>query len=93
MPNLVSKVTVAAVVFVAVAYQFLFKTIIFDTLGHGRTLEPLASFRNVQCEKVEGLGLEGCEDMWLHDSTGYLYMACSDTQSRTQWLPALVKTL
>lgn len=90
MVNLVSKVAIVGVVFVAVVYQFVAKTIIFDSLGYGRSLEPLAAFSNVRCEKVDELGLEGCEDMWLHESTGFLYMACSDSQSRTQWLPASV---
>ena len=90
MVNFVSKIAVFGTVFIAIAYQFLFKSIIFDTLGFGRKLSSIKEFENVQCEKVTELGLEGCEDMWLHESTGYLYMACSDSQSRTQWLPACV---
>jgi arylesterase/paraoxonase len=93
MVNLISKIAIVGVVFIAMAYQFVFKTLIFGSLGYGRSIEALVSFSNVRCEKVEELGLEGCEDMWLHDSTGFLYMACSDSQSRPQWLPALVPYL
>lgn len=78
------------VVLVSVLYQFLFKSLIFDVLGHGRIITSIKDLKNVQCEKVDELGLEGCEDMWLHDKTGFLYMACSDTASRIQWLPASV---
>src|SRR6187402_2901544 len=90
MVNLLSKVAIVGIAFIAVLYQFVFKTIIFDTLGYGRSIESLSTFNDVRCEKVDELGLEGCEDMWLHESTGFLYMACSDSQSRTQWLPAFV---
>jgi arylesterase / paraoxonase len=90
MVNLISKVAIVGVVFIGILYQFIFKTIIFNTLGYGRSIEPLSAFENARCEKVTELGLEGCEDMWLHESTGFLYMACSDSQSRTQWLPASV---
>jgi arylesterase/paraoxonase len=90
MVNLLSKVAVVGVVFVAVLYQFIFKTLIFDVLGHGRHISSIKAFNHVKCEKVDELGLEGCEDMWLHDKTGYLYMACSDSTSRVAWLPAFV---
>lgn len=90
MVNLVSKVAIIGVVVLAVIYQFVFKALIFTTLGYGRSLESLDSFSDVRCEKVEELGLEGCEDMWLHQPTGFLYMACSDSDSRTQWLPTFV---
>lgn len=88
MVNLISKVTVVGVVFAAVLYQFLLKSIIFDGLGYGREVMSVKDFKGFRCEKVTELGLEGCEDMWLHQPTGLLYMACSDSQSRAKWLPA-----
>jgi arylesterase / paraoxonase len=90
MVNLVSKIAISGVVFVAVVYQFIFKTLIFDTLGHGRKLKSIKDFNHVRCEKINVAGLEACEDMWLHEPTGFLYMACSTSESRTKWLPALV---
>jgi len=88
--NLASRVAIFGIVFVAIAYQLFFKYIIFDALGYGRKVLSIQHFENVRCEKVTELGLEGCEDMWLHSPTGFLYMACSDSQSRTQWVPAFV---
>lgn len=90
MVNLASKIAIVGAAFIAIAYQFIFKTIIFDTLGYGRKVLSIKDFNNVRCERIDELGLEGCEDMWLHDATGYLYMACSDIDSRTKWLPAYV---
>jgi arylesterase / paraoxonase len=93
MANLLSRFAIVGVVFVAVAYQFIFKSIIFDTLGYGRTVLSIKDFPDIRCEKITELGLEGCEDMWLHEPTGFLYLACSDSQSRTQWLPAWVEPI
>ena len=90
MPNLLLRTTAVGAVVLAALYQFIAKTIIFDTLGYGRAVRTINSFSNVNCQKLDDLGLEGCEDMWLNDRTGLLYMACSDSQSRVQWLPASV---
>ncbi|KAJ5043078.1 uncharacterized protein L3040_004465 [Drepanopeziza brunnea f. sp. 'multigermtubi'] len=84
-----SRGAVVSIVFVAVLYQFLFKHFIYQTLGYGREVQSIDEFPDLKCENVDELGLEGCEDMWLHEKTGHLYMACSDSQSRTQWLPAV----
>jgi arylesterase/paraoxonase len=89
MVDLGSKIAIVGLGLIAVLYQFVIRGLIFDFMGVGRQLSLLSTF-NVSCEKVTELGLEGCEDMWLHEPTGYLYMACSDSQSRTQWLPAFV---
>lgn len=89
MVNLASKLVIVSVVFLAISYQFLFKSVIFGILGYGRVISTISAF-NVQCKKIDQLGLEACEDMWLHEPTGYLYMACTDSQSKTQWLPAFV---
>jgi len=93
MVNFVSKVAAIGAVFIAVLYQFVFRSIIFDTLGYGRQVLTIKDFQDVRCERVTELGLEGCEDMWLHQPTGFLYMAWSDSQSRTKWLPAFVTFL
>lgn len=77
------------VAFIAVLYQFLFKRIIFDVAGFGRSISTINAY-NASCERIDSLGIEACEDMWLHHGSGYLYMACSDVQSRLQWLPAFV---
>lgn len=88
MLSFVFKGLATSVVFVAVVYQIYFKSLI-DTLGYGRKLSPLSSF-NVSCEKLENLGLEGCEDMWLHEPSGFLYLACGHSLARTNWFPPYV---
>jgi hypothetical protein len=90
MVNIASKVAIVGVVIIAAFYQFFFKPIVFDIFGYGRKVSSIQDFNHLKCEKIDELGLEGCEDMWLHEPTGYLYMACSDSQSRTQWVPAFV---
>ena len=89
MSSLLSRVTVVGIVAIAAFYQFVSKSIIFDTLGYGRVVQNINSFTNVRCQRIDDLGLERCEDMWLNDRTGLLYMSCSDSRSRVQWLPAL----
>lgn len=74
---------------IAVLYQAVFKNLLFTVLGVGRTVHPLESF-GVRCEKIREPGLEACEDMWLHEPSGLLYIACSDTLSKMQWNPSYV---
>lgn len=93
MVNLISKIAIVGVVFVAVLYHFLIKSALFDILGYGRNVMSIKDFPHVQCQKVDDLGLEGCEDMWLHEKTGFLYMACSSSLSRRDWNPAYVSRL
>ncbi|QSZ32580.1 hypothetical protein DSL72_002158 [Monilinia vaccinii-corymbosi] len=59
-----------------------------DSLGYTRVLEPFQNF-DVECQKVDDAGLEGCADMWLHPESGMLYMACSDARGRAEWFPSL----
>ncbi|TVY39299.1 Serum paraoxonase/arylesterase [Lachnellula occidentalis] len=89
MVSLASKAGIVGVVFIGILYQFIIKSLVFDVLGFARKIDSIKAYSNVRCEKIEKLGLEGCEDMWMHEKTGYLYMACSDTKSRLEWLPAV----
>ncbi|KAF7852880.1 uncharacterized protein EAF02_012110 [Botrytis sinoallii] len=69
-------------------YQFIYKSLILGTLGYNRALKPFLNF-DVECEKIDDVGLAGCADMWLHQESGMLYMACSDTKGRAEWFPSL----
>jgi len=89
MVNFMSKAAIVSVVFAGVFYQFFLQDLIYETLGYGRNILSITDFNHIKCQKIDDPGLEGCEDMWFHDRTGLLYMACSDTYTRTQWLPAL----
>jgi arylesterase / paraoxonase len=73
----------------AVIYQAVFKNLLFTILGLDKTVHPLESF-GVRCERVKEPGLEACEDMWLHEPSGLLYIACSNSLSKTQWNPSYV---
>ncbi|TGO45073.1 hypothetical protein BOTNAR_0703g00020 [Botryotinia narcissicola] len=74
------------VALIAILYQFLFKHVVFEVFGVGRSVSSIDAF-NATCERIDNLGLEVCEDLCFHYDTGYLYMACSNIQSRLQWLP------
>lgn len=92
MVNTFSKIAILGVpLLFAIFYQYIIKFAAFETLGYWRSVQPLSDFKTVvKCDKVTEPGLEACEDMWFNDATGLLYMACSNSQSKTQWLPALV---
>ena len=86
MANLFSKISVVTAVVVAIFYQVVLKGLIWKTFGFGRHVDNISAF-NVQCQKIHDI-TQACEDLWLHEPTGYLYMACSDSIGRTQWLPS-----
>jgi arylesterase/paraoxonase len=88
MPHLPFRAAAVVVALAAVLYQYFAKSLIFDILGYGRVVQNVSAFSHLSCQKIDNLGLEGCEDMWLNDRNGFLYMSCSDSRSRVQWLPA-----
>ncbi|SPO35427.1 related to serum paraoxonase/arylesterase [Pseudozyma flocculosa] len=74
------------VLLAAVGYQFLTGPghFVHDTLGVGRVVE---SVNNQRCHQIPEL--QACEDMWLHQETGLLYMTCGEPLKRQKWLPAV----
>jgi arylesterase/paraoxonase len=72
---------------VALFYSFVLSPLLWTTFGVRRVIQDLSEF-NATCEKVDTLGLEGCEHMWMHHGTGLLYIACSESKSRMQWVPS-----
>lgn len=80
------RLALVGVVVGTIFYQFIYKSLILGTLGYNRALEPFLNF-DVECEKIDDVGLAGCADMWLHQESGMLYMACSDTRGRAEWFP------
>lgn len=81
------NVLVYTIAALGIFYQFILSPLLWTTLGIGRKWEQLDAF-NYTCSKIEGHGLEACEDMWLHEPSGLLYMACGSTESRMGWLPS-----
>lgn len=90
MAGTARTIAVISVAALAILYQFVFKDLIFGTLGYGRTVQSIKDYPSYNCQRIEVPGLEACEDMWLHEDTGYLYMACSETKSRQSWCPPYV---
>ncbi|KIW46730.1 uncharacterized protein PV06_02376 [Exophiala oligosperma] len=71
----------------AVVYQFLLKDILFRTVGLGRTVLPVSSFP-YKCHRIHGdPNIQACEDMWLDENSRTLYLACSDSAARRDWMP------
>ena len=87
MVNFGGQVAIMTVVIIGIFYQFFGKELYFDVLGHGREVKSIKDYPNFNCEKIDVPGLEACEDMWLHEETGLLYMACSSMESRLNWVP------
>lgn len=87
MSSPVRTIAVVSIAVIAILYQFVLKDLVFGTLGYGRTVQSIKDFPDYNCERVDVPELESCEDMWLHEETGYLYMACGSVQSRRRWTP------
>ncbi|ORY58393.1 uncharacterized protein BCR38DRAFT_377014 [Pseudomassariella vexata] len=73
-------------VVIAILYQTELPRMVKLGLGIGRTLEPLGSFPYTY-RRIQEPRLEACEDMWLSESTRQLFLACSDSLSRKEYLP------
>lgn len=86
IPRAVSFAGVSLVALGAVIYQFIIRDLLLVSFGIGRDVQPLADFP-YQCRRLDGPGLEACEDMWLSESRRILYLACSDSLSRKHWMP------
>lgn len=70
----------------ALAFQFLSGpgSKAHDVFGLGRQLNYTS---HGPCIKIPEL--EACEDMWMHQPSGLLYLACSDIKGRMAWTPAI----
>ncbi|KAI8256728.1 Serum paraoxonase/arylesterase 1 [Colletotrichum sp. SAR 10_98] len=73
-------------VILAVGLQLVLKDPIKLGLGLGKTFQPLSDFA-YSCRRIEDTRLQACEDMWLSEATRTLFLACSDSLARQQWMP------
>ena len=87
MVNFGGQVAFMTIIIGAILYQFLGKELYFNVLGNGRKVQSIKDYPHLACEKINVPGLEACEDMYLHEETGFLYMACSTMESRLNWVP------
>lgn len=71
---------------VALAYSFLSGpgSKLHDVFGVGRELSYTS---HGPCTKIPELA--ACEDMWQHQESGLIYLACSDIDGRMAWTPAI----
>lgn len=55
-------------------------------IGYGNNVQPISDFP-YSCRRLRDPGFEACEDMWLSESTRQLFMACSNSRARVDWMP------
>ena len=71
----------------AILYQWLVRDLIYITYGRGRMIQPVSEFP-YKCRRIEDdRNIQACEDMWLDPKSRTLFLPCSDSLSRPQWLP------
>ncbi|KAI3618936.1 serum paraoxonase arylesterase [Moniliophthora roreri] len=76
-------VLVLLVAILAGVYQ-LYVSPILKLLDVFREVQPLNNFKN--CKTVPEL--KACEEIVLHQPSGFLFLACSTPERRVKWLPA-----
>lgn len=86
MAGLFLKLGVFGAVLLAGFFQVFLKKPVWVLVGIGNDLQPLSDFP-YDCRRIHDPRLEACEDMWLSEESRVLYLACSDSLSRNQWLP------
>jgi hypothetical protein len=73
--------------FGAVFWQLFLRDAIYIGFGLGREVQPISDFP-YRCHRISGdPNVQACEDMWLDQTTRTLYLACSDSLARKQWMP------
>ena len=89
MPPFIVSFTAAVALVGGVGYQYLFKDIIYNSLGFGRVIQDVSDFP-YDCRRITHPQLEGCEDMWIDDEQRMLYAACAPVKGRMAWTPRSV---
>lgn len=85
MANVLTKFGLPLAV-AAFLYQALLRDYIFVSRGVGRNVQSIDNFPYT-CRRIEDEGFQACEDMWLSDATRQLFLACSQSLPRAQWMP------
>lgn len=78
--------TFSIVLVLAILYQTILRPVIFDLYGVGRAVQSISDFP-YDCRKIHDPNLQACEDMWFHEPSRQLFLACSDPVSRKEWMP------
>ena len=80
-------ITVGIGLLISVTWPTIVNDIVVVNKGYWRgPIQPLSDFPYT-CRRLSGPGLQACEDMWLSESTRQLFMACSTSLGRKEWMP------
>lgn len=87
MAGAVTNIGLSVITLAAIFYQTFFKALIFEALGVARVIQPITDFP-YNCRRIhDDPSLQACEDMWFHKQSQQLFLACSDSVSRREWIP------
>lgn len=87
MAGAVTNIGLSVITLAAIFYQTFFKALIFEALGVARVIQPITDFP-YNCRRIhDDPSLQACEDMWFHEQSQQLFLACSDSVSRREWIP------
>ncbi|KAI1076983.1 hypothetical protein F5B20DRAFT_583722 [Whalleya microplaca] len=76
------------VLLLAALQQLQLPRILDLAFGLTRASEPLAAFPGYRCRRLRAdARLQACEDMWLSEASRVLFLACSDSLGRREWMP------
>lgn len=71
----------------AVLYQFVLRDALFVAIGVGRSMQSVSEFP-YRCHRISAdPNIQACEDMWLDEKSRTLFLACSDSVARRDWMP------
>jgi len=87
MANAWTKFGVPLAVLIAVFWQLVARDIVIATAGVGRVVQNIDDFPYT-CRRIQDGILQSCEDMWLDEQSRTLFLACSTTSLRKEWMPA-----
>ncbi|KAM0433490.1 hypothetical protein ACHAPT_004370 [Fusarium lateritium] len=85
MAGILFKTGLVAVA-LAIIFQVTLKETVWLAFGVGRVMQPISDFPYT-CRRIVDSRIEACEDMWFSESTRQLFLACSDSLARPQWMP------
>jgi arylesterase/paraoxonase len=87
MSSSLLKFGIPVVLLGAFLYQTFLKPLTFEAFGVSRVIQPLSDFPYA-CRRIQNdPSLQACEDMWFHEPSRQLFLACSDSMSRREWMP------
>ncbi|CAD6884035.1 unnamed protein product [Tilletia laevis] len=88
--NALLPIAGVALLGLAILYQTNLSASLHAFAGVTRSLDPnMTVLASSQCQSFPDIG--ACEDGWLHEDSGLLYLACSSLDGRRNWTPTMDK--